>query len=110
MIDRPPYTLTTGVTATREGLRVADWRVRELIDDHRWPEGVVPWLTVAQCLRYREGEPGIQCDPWGNLSLIASSESANLLSERLHRLAAIICDDAEAFRVLHWCVENLAAG
>jgi hypothetical protein len=25
----------------------------------------------------------------------------------LHRLAAILADDAEAFRVLHWCVDNL---
>ena len=66
------------------------------------------WPDAVERLRYREGEPwciedpmrgGIFCPDWG----------PQTARDGLHRLAAILCDTAEAFRVLHWCVHNLTA-
>jgi len=133
MIEKLPYQLTDGVTATREGLEFSGDAVYSILycsgmvpfdqldpDTHKPiaddecdeydkdPIDRVSWSCVAERLSYRGGEPwcvegrynGLACgnDHWDELPLEARP---------LHRLSAIICDDAEAFRVLHWCVENL---
>lgn len=114
-----PYTLTKGVTATWDGLvfnsilqvsaEYFDYRGNPTLDGPI----VIKWPDVAERLRYREGEPWatvsdrdddmpVACgygDPkeWGGTDAAYT----------LHRITAILCDDAEAFRVLHWCIYNI---
>jgi hypothetical protein len=107
MIDKLPYQLTAGVTATREGLVFGDsslW-IKHAFADHGFR--LVLWPDVSERLQYREGEPwcrehqednSIVCEPIGDGDLFDDYGGS------LHRLAAILCDDVEAFRVLHWCV------
>lgn len=123
MIDQLPYTLTKGVTATREGLAFRDEGLFSFIAEigseeeffqaekvyaGMFDDPIMRWPDAAERLRYREGEPWssiyhgrIVCysaaDNWG--------ENSSMWN--LHRLAAILCDDAEAFRMLHWCVTEL---
>ena len=118
-IDQLPCELTQGVTATREGLVFNS--VLQIAAEYFHYRGsptldgpiVIEWADAAERLKYKPAEPWcdvppadmtdvddvIQCDsPW------------NLPSDHgitLHRLAAILCDDADRFRVLHWCVHNL---
>lgn len=115
MLDRLPYELTKDVTATREGLRIgirnqpAMASLLSAIGRSRIYTGmqtVFPWEYLKPVLRYRKGEPwcapvggGIVC---GMTNLIDQDRDGVLL-----RLAAILCDDAEAFRVFHWCIHNL---
>ena len=72
----------------------------------------VPWPDAAKLLQYREGEPWCVAKGEWNKSkeLVCGSDYWPEIHEvePLHRLAAILCDDAEAFRVLHWCVTNLS--
>jgi hypothetical protein len=126
MTDRLPYTLTAGVTATREGLEMHDSPspMYDIMRAMIMPEPMIqqhdagdriytwPWSDVAYRLRYREGEPwchvfmdvdGDEDIVCRNIAPWASVPKGSIL----HRLAAILCDDAEAFRVLHWCVTNL---
>jgi len=117
MIDKLPYTLTDGVTATRDGL-VVDAAVNqiayhvldgpELFDS---PECLITWPDAAERLRYREGEPYVSVTETDDFEWVMWCEThipnAHGRQYALHRLAAIICDDAEAFRVLHWCAKNL---
>jgi len=65
-----------------------------------------PWSDVAYRLRYREGEPW--CAEGDYDEIVCVRGSATAPEYTLHRLAAILCDDTTCFRVLHWCVENLA--
>lgn len=123
MSEKLPYELTKGVTATREGLIVdpvegaSDWLTDAIGYDGAWEYyGVtamrIAWRYVAESLRYREGEPwcivigdkthGIDCFADG-----FTIPNQNRVQMVLHRLAAILCDDAEAFRVLHWYIHNL---
>ena len=130
MIEKLPYWLTDGVVATEGGLRFID-ATRTVLDDdgmHKETTGllnalqqlgklqarvdgldaVVFWYDVAERLRYCEGEPwchdyidAIVCyDPH-------TTPNAKGVSNPLNRLAAVLCDDGDAFRILHWCVNNL---
>ena len=124
-----PYTLTKGVLATQEGLVVDNdasesvvhvtlqWLGRDRLSGYAGR--IFDWPDAAERLRYREGEPwctssygaitpAIVCYPGTNK---ATGLSGYIFGEPikdnpLHRLAAILCDDAQAFRVLHWCVTN----
>ena len=105
-----PYTLTKGVTATREGL-VIEWGnpIVTFFNDARKDLGMsqwtVAWPDAAERVRYREGEPWCCYDERNNGLLCDKSILAyHGAPSYLHRIAAILCDDAEAFRVLHWCV------
>jgi len=116
-----PYTLTNGVTATREGLVFEDTKLAMFIvdehDDNDLEYGIlgaqgrlyrIPWPDAAKRLRYREGEN--YCDVLDDgVGIHCYLPDGPSDYTKLHRLAAILCDDAEAFRVLHWCVYNLEA-
>ena len=115
-MDEPtlPCELTKGITATRGGL---------LFDAYVWDafhtagyfgqHGVevpsarilIPWSEVAKRLRYHEGHPW--CCAWRNNAIRCAMSPAPPPPDTLHRLAALLCDDAEAFRTLHWAVHNL---
>jgi hypothetical protein len=72
---------------------------------------IIPWPDAAERLRYREGAPWCNVmqgfRDWFPIVCKSRKENANELLFPLHRLAAILCDDAEAFRVLHWCVTEM---
>lgn len=120
VIDQLPHTLTTGVVATREGLVIdaeADTPVihalllQGLSSQFAWY--VMPWPDAAERLRFVVGAPGLglRDDDYDSLTFEMMKPNIRYYRSdeigRLHRLAAILCDDAEAFRVLHWCVHNL---
>lgn len=121
MIDKLPYTLTKGVTAAREGLVIEKNAVIAqaimLAESHQ-PQIMVGmqtafrWPDAAERLRYREGEP--YCELYiGELGrtgfLRCEPPFTNPGNDciALHRLAAILADDAEGFRILWWCIHNL---
>jgi hypothetical protein len=107
MIDKLPHTLTAGVTATQEGLEIADMVTAGYFGVRHSAYGgyLIPWHDAAERLRYREGEPF--CRTEHGIIECWSGESNLDDTMLLQRLAAILCDDAEAFRALHWCIENL---
>jgi hypothetical protein len=108
MIDRLPYTLTAGVTATREGLEITDTVLSMFFRErHTAAYGgyFIRWRYAAERLRYRDGEPW--CAEGDYDEIVCVRGSALPPEYALHRLAAILCDDAEAFRVLHWCVTEM---
>lgn len=135
MIERLPYELHEDIIGTREGLVFSDilayrkntvtntlvstvtltfvrWAFPELIGiPNNGHDATIPWPDAAERLRYREGEPWVYlAEGIPPKVIIGSEEDRRLLSGwviGLNRIAAILCDDAEAFRVLHWCVENL---
>ena len=117
MIDKLPYQLTEGVTATREGIV---FQMEHVL--YPWckvfgrstgmrGKSLLPWPDAAKRLRYRDGQPWCMVLEWetsdGGLvpMIVCGTETAD--GYALQRLAAILCDDAEAFRMLHWCVNNL---
>jgi len=119
-MDEPtlPYELTKGVTATREGLIVDKqhalypWvklhgsvKVWPL-DYNAQPYRVWKWPQAAKHLRYREGEPWCHVDGIAQ-TIECHTGRALYLHAALHRLAALLCDDAEAFRTLRWAIHNL---
>ena len=116
MIDKLPLKLTEGVTATLEGL-VFDGSVGWLVEcvspnrftlGERLGEIVIPWPEVAKRLRYREGEPITWTTDTMELTVNYSSWSpSHAHGIALDRISAILTKDAEAFRILHWCVINL---
>ena len=123
MSDKLPYQLTTGVTATREGLYLApSWSgIIEMYcatdDDESWviPDDAIvtaegnalwAWPDAAARLRYRDGEPWCTDTLAGSI-ICPRRRSDTDVEHALHRLAAILCDTADDFRVLHWCVKNL---
>jgi len=65
------------------------------------------WHEAKQLLEYRDGEPW--CHDTARGILCVPGDETNDTWIGLHRLAAILCDTAEQFRVLHWCVQNLGA-
>ncbi len=119
MFSKLPYQLTAGVTATREGLVVGRYEEIPYNATSTWPASqdwktdtvIISWPDAAERLRYQESEP------WCGLTESDDYEwtmwcetglpNAHGREYALHRLAAILCDDADAFRVLHWCVKNL---
>jgi len=117
LISRPSgYRLSEGVTATREGLEFASPLMVTVeyfpydISDIDEPV-TITWPDAAERLQYREGEPWCfwhnETDTGEAVVELASHPNCRELFPTLHRLAAILCDDAEAFRVLHWCIHNL---
>ena len=117
MIDKLPYQLTEGVTATREGIV---FQMEHVL--YPWckvfgrstgmrGKSLLPWPDAAKRLRYREGEPWcLPCyDDPRDIQCVSAKVSARETAQLtfLHRLAAILCDDAEALLVLHWAVHNL---
>ena len=140
MIDRLPYQLSKGVTATFDGILLDDGiRVTKdgLVEDDSVKNGIyesifpfvdgvstaylktmISWYEAWELLRYREGDPWCRPHLGDYQKIIAEPRSVSVEEvysffigdfkrEPLHRIASILCDDAEAFRVLHWCVENL---
>jgi hypothetical protein len=117
LIDQLPYQLTKGVTATREGLyfkgRTAARHAMKphqlLQDPHdgKYGQLYLPWGETAERLRYREGE--LWCSIYhGRIACYSAADDwqNNSSMWNLHRHAAILCDDAEAFRVLYQCIEE----
>jgi hypothetical protein len=115
---RLPYTLTKGVVATREGLvwdvNTTDSAVEGALltmaaQSRKDGRFILRWTEAAERLRYQEGKPW--CFPYlDDIMCVDSSQKPDPVDAHtlpLHRLAAILCDDAEGFRVLYWCVENL---
>ena len=119
-----PVQLTEGVTATREGLWITDTEpVRFMFPswDDFYDGRLISWDDAAERLRYQEGEPWCTSSDGAFTRDIVchsgkrkpSGLSGYIFGEPikdnpLHRLAAILCDGAEEFRVLHWCVHHLA--
>jgi hypothetical protein len=120
MIEKLPYRLSSDVLATEEGLLVSTWALYLLEKDgpvqcteKRTNTDVntnarfwfIRWKDVVEVIRYRDGEPWCaegDCD-----EIVCVRGSASAPEYALRRIAAFICDDVEAFRVLHWCVHNL---
>ena len=124
MLDKLPYQLTTGVTATQDGLELSD-HMQEVVCAIgatlttyctkrdclgyclQWKTSW-DWFHVSELLRYRQGEPGIVVQGGTGYLVQSDAELIASFDFALHRLAAILCDDADAFRVLHWCLCDLA--
>jgi hypothetical protein len=120
--NKLPILLSTGVTATIEGLEITDTATAGHFAVRHSAYGgyLIPWLDAAERLRYREGEPWCTSSDGSYLVDIVCREPRRkaggitgyifgqpIKDNPLHRLAAILCDDADGFRVLHWCVTNL---
>ena len=73
------------------------------------PVCTIPWPDAAERLRYREGEPW--CFAYiDEIMCVDANQMPDPVDDYtlpLHRLAAILCDNGEKFRVLHWCLHNL---
>lgn len=112
-----PCVLSRGVLATREGLifhpnapiamaaciAAEGHEVINVGMRTTWT-----WPDAAERLRYREGEP--YCELFDVQSIFRNETPYQAISEgamQLHRLAAILCKDTEAFSALHWCIHNL---
>ncbi len=120
MIEQLPYTLTKGVTATRDGL-VFDVTAPVAMATCIAAEGhqsirvgmrtTWTWPDAAERLRYREGEAFCWAhETWPTSFVMQDKTGADVkdfVGPALSRLAAMLCDDVESFRVLHWCVGNL---
>lgn len=110
LISRPGgYRLSDGVYATEEGLDIKNDILSEFVGILSTDTGVMnrhAWPDAAERLRYRDGEPW--CIASGTIiACFASDVPVIYLDELpLHRLAAILCDDATCFRVLHYCIMN----
>jgi len=117
MIDKLPYQLTKGVTATQEGLvftaehLVESLFVGEWLSHNDWG---VSWPDAAERLRYREGMGWCQLSDFEHIytgdthvNIVCFPGNYHTGKPALHRLAAILCDDAEAFGILHECVTEL---
>jgi hypothetical protein len=129
LLEYLPTQLTKGVSATREGL-VTNGYYGQIITEmttEEWEDtyegeggwGLIPWPDAAERLRYREGEPwctssdgaftrDIVCregriTPSGLTGFIFGEP---IKDNPLHRFAAILCEDAEGFRVLHACIKE----
>lgn len=111
-----PYQLTSGVMAMREGLQFAS---PLMVTVEYFPYDVtsidepltIPWPDAAERLHYRECEPWCREHHHERHAIVCMQGVDGTKSHYdgavLHRLAAILCDDGEAFKVLHWCVHNL---
>jgi hypothetical protein len=79
--------------------------------DGKYGQLYLPWGETAERLCYREGEP------WcygGKDHIVCGNETERKILSgwvfSLHRLAAILCDDAQAFMVLHQCIQEYGNG
>lgn len=112
MIDRLPYQLTEGVTATREGLVFegeAMWK-REAFPNHGWR--LVGWSEASEVLTYREGKPGVVAaftlrGPSREILAVAA-DGRPAGDPALSEVAFLFVGGrTESFLVLHWCIHNL---
>jgi hypothetical protein len=110
MSDQLPYELTEGVIATEEGLLISNVKrfyLAQLLQVTSEPgEICIPWPDAADRLHYRDGKPW--CYEFHGSIICGKSgvpKTVHILHQ-LHRIAAILCEDAEAFRVLHACIEE----
>jgi len=117
-----PYTLSEGVQATHEGVRIsvnasiAMSAMLAACGHEKISTGLqtlIEWPDVVQVFRYREGEPWCHAETGSAVVICVSPEYADvapIIRTKLRRLAAIIVDDAEAFRVLHRCIKEFSDG
>lgn len=112
-----PCNLSRGVTATREGIDFSNGLsiTAEYFgydhDNMKLLEPlVIPWHVAAERLRYRSGEPW--CFDFDDDIMCVNPEKrpdpVDKDTRALGRLASIIADNGAAFRVLHWCLNNLS--
>jgi len=109
MRDPLPRQLSTGVTATREGLVIEREGLLTVIGARSAELRGIPaicWQAAHELLSYRDGEPWCRAE-WPGIYGGTEPLVEALHDEVLHRLAAILCDGAEEFRTLHWCIINL---
>jgi len=117
MFDLLPYELRTNVWATEYGIEsTSEMNALFMLKGAKLTSGrktftksdpvsrvtYLSWHEAKQLLEYRDGEPW--CHDTARGILCVPSDETNDTWIGLHRLAAILCDDAEAFRVLYWCV------
>ena len=111
MIEKLPYWLSRYVVALPNGLSGDVEDIGRLFNVTPERDGDIPfvsWEDAAEALLYCEG------DPWCHDYIDAivcydphTTPNAKGVSNPLNRLAAVLCDDGDAFRILHWCVNNL---
>ena len=120
--DQLPYELCEGVVATVEGLYlyhpvsavVSTFKNVILnfgFDVDGEPRVYWTWQDAARHLQYKIDDPGIafiedSMASWWQLIPKDTRYYNNAEVIRLHRYAAILCDDAEAFRVLYQCIKE----
>ena len=112
-----PVQLSEGVTATRGGLWIRDGlpvATPDLFADYWWwpndATSCISWADAAEHLQYQEGEPWcVDSERDNGLICDATTPAYHGTPSYLHRLAAILCDGADEFRVLHWCVHNFGS-
>lgn len=106
MIDKLPYQLTAGVTATREGLQ---FRSPLMVTVEYFPYDIanleepltIPWPDAAKrLLILTEVNRAAVVDEDRIVCTSRMIPRVARKAKALHRLAAILCDDAEGFRVL----------
>lgn len=107
------YRLSEGVYATREGLRIVSDCVADFVFGPGWnvkDDGIAYgylWSDVAKPLRYREGQPCAWIAQDRDPIYCGMKVNEEWRISCLHRFAALICDNANAFRVLYWCITEL---
>ena len=126
--DQLPYELCDGVVATVDGIEPVLEKlplIEAIKEDTRLTNGPrrrvaghgVDWRTywswedVAKVLQYKKNKPGITLCEEGLTNywwLVPATHVfySDFEVARLHRYAAILCDDAEAFRVLYQCIKE----
>lgn len=112
LINKPGgYRLSEGVYATRSGLEFDPMIADELAGFVGGPflvgDTLLGWRPAAKRLRYREGQPWCTAYNGEDCVLVWPSRISVGSDEPLSRIAAILCDNASAFRVLHWCITEL---
>ena len=129
MSSKLPYRLTEGVTATDDGIifytsAAIAMAVCSASEGNNLLNVAMPtvwrWPSAAERLRYREGQPWCTSSDGAFTRDIVchsgkrkpSGLSGYIFGEPikdnpLHRLSSILCDGADEFRVLHWCIHNL---
>lgn len=126
LLDNLPYELTEGVIATTDGLHITDDLLSRVILEApllpeltQWQWRLVSWPDAAERLHYREGEPWCTSSDGGftreivchsakrkPIGVIGFIFGEPIKDNPLHRLAAIICEDADAFHILYDCIEE----
>ncbi len=123
MLEKLPYPLSEGVTATREGLVVDDehthWFVELfwLLPDYAtFGAPLYEWQLMAERLRCPLDAPGVVlidngADPPQWHLLIANERffSSHEVG-RLSRPACLLFNGPDGFRVIHWCITELGGG
>ena len=73
-----------------------------------------PWEEAAKYLRYEKGKPWIMRSDTeygrrGSALICGTKPKKEQHPTRrlLNRIAAILCDDDEGFKVLHWCLTTM---